>query len=34
MPNEKRTLPANVFEESDAANAALTLADLKALVSG
>jgi SNF2 family DNA or RNA helicase len=32
MQHEKRTLLANVFEESDAANAALTLADLKALV--
>jgi SNF2 family DNA or RNA helicase len=33
MQNEKRALLANVFEESDAANAALTLGDLKALVS-
>jgi SNF2 family DNA or RNA helicase len=32
MQNEKRALLANVFEESDAANAALTLADLRALV--
>ncbi len=34
MQHEKRSLLANVFEASDAANAALTLADLKALVSG
>jgi SNF2 family DNA or RNA helicase len=33
MQNEKRALLANVFEESDAANAALTLAELKNLLS-
>ncbi len=32
MQNEKRALLANVFDEADAANAALTLADLRALV--
>lgn len=32
MQDEKRKLLANVFDESDAANAALTLADVKALV--
>jgi SNF2 family DNA or RNA helicase len=32
MQNEKRTLLAGVFEESDAANAALTLADLRSLL--
>ena len=34
LQQEKRALLANVFEESDAANAALTLADLKSLVVG
>lgn len=32
MQNEKRALLANVFDEADAANAALTLEDLRALV--
>lgn len=32
LQQEKRALLANVFDESDAANAALTLADLKSLV--
>jgi SNF2 family DNA or RNA helicase len=32
LQQEKRAMLADVFEESDAANAALTLADLKSLV--